>query len=233
MKDDDKLIRTVQLVILALVILSVVAMVVPRYVYAGGDCKGHSCNNDTDVTTQVSTDVSTHANTNVDASSDVHTTFSSKSRSLGLANGTGDVDMGVCYGSKGDSTPIYARQRYKILPLQCANHLDSIGLHEAAARMRCSDKDYGKLFSDRDECLALSQAMRSPSTAPVAEPSEDDDDYHQEHEEELAMLRADIEAKIQNLEAAQAAPVPAQRTIIQQQPYLSDDQKTALRELVK
>ncbi len=234
MNEGDKLIRVVQLVLFALVVLSILALVVPRYALAGGKCNGHSCN-DVNVDAELNSDVEVNSNvsvnpvTSVDAASSTAVDVTSRDRSYGLS--LGDVDINDCYRSYQVLAVWQGSQKNRWC---MADSLDAKGMHEAAAKVRCSLDGYRKLFGSHDECLALSTMPPMP-TEPVvaAEPtvSEDDDDFQREQEEELAMLRADLEAKIQNLEHAQRTSPRVERRIIEQQPYLSDEQRSALREL--
>lgn len=130
-----------------------------------------------------------------------------KNRAYALSNSLGDVDLGPCYGSTQWNTVIVGRQTNKLLPVQCAENLDAMGLHEAAARMRCSDKAYAALFVDRDECIKLSKLAEIPPGEPesVGEVTETEDDEHDIYLAFEQRLKAIEEQNRRDAAAAQAA----------------------------
>ncbi len=153
-----------------------------------------------------------------------------KNRAYMLSNSMGDVDIGACYGSKHWSTPIVGNQGYTMLLVQCAERLDAMGLHLAAALMRCADETYADLFASRTECLQLSTI---PDDVAVPEPAlgDDEDEEIEALKAELASLRAEV---AQSKEKTRKATLEARYAVQQaqerpeQQYGLSDEQVAEL-----
>jgi hypothetical protein len=150
------------------------------------------------------------------------------SKALGLSGG--DVDIAQCYRSY---SYLIIWQDTKPNPLCLAQQLMAEGNYEAAATLRCRPRTVWQAFGSRAACVeALARAPITNETPVAAESVDDDDeDYHEEQEE----LYADLLAKIENLEEEvnRPPPPPVQRTIVEQHSGLTDEQKAALREVVK
>lgn len=161
----------------------------------------------------------TTATATSDIHSDVSTAVHDSSRAVGL--GLGDVDINECYRSY---QLVVFWQGTQVNPICLADTLDQRGLYAVAAKVRCDIKAIRKHFASEAECIAANTVKVSvpePVVVPV-----DDEDYHRELEQELAMLRADFEAKVANMQRPRV-----QREVVQR--GLTDEQKTALREVVK
>ncbi len=146
------------------------------------------------------------------------------SDSIGIGFGMGDVDIAQCMYTKG--TPVYQWGKYNKWCM--ADSLDSRGLHEAAAKLRCDVKEYRKIFESADECLKLS-LMKTFHVEPMVEPAKDDDEDAHELEAVYARI-SDLEAKatqpIQIPE--QSPPQVIERTLIEQVPLFSADKRAKL-----
>lgn len=162
----------------------------------------------------------------------------SGSRSYGVGLGSIDVDIAQCLGSESTGIIVVQWQRLKENPWCMADTLDAKGLHEAAAKVRCSIKAYSGLFLDNQECMTLS--TMSPKEGHVERPtampeSTEDDDEHDREIEALYARLSDLEAEtVEAREAAErAARRPQTQRQVVQQPYLSEQQRIALKEVVK
>lgn len=128
------------------------------------------------------------------------------SRSYGVGMGSIDVDIAQCLGSESTGIIIVQWQRLKENPWCMADTLDARGLHEAAARARCSVKAYLTLFESKDECLSLSKAEPQVFHVEPPEVSKDDEDYHEEEIEGLYARLSALEAnRMAEAEKAQKA----------------------------
>lgn len=140
------------------------------------------------------------------------------SRAVGLAGG--DVDINDCYRSW--SVIVY--QGSMVNKLCLAQQLVLEGNYQAAAELRCSVKSVRRAFGGGEKCVfALSVPPPEPVTSselPLVEDHfEEEEEYHEEQQE----LYADLEAKIQNLEAERrAAARRSQQQQQQQQEYAQE-----------
>ena len=107
----------------------------------------------------------------VDASSVVSTSVSDSSRAFGL--GAGDVDIAQCYRSW--SVILYQDSKPNLLCV--ADSLDAKGLHQAAARTRCSVRAYARVFDTQDQCVLMSTVAPLVVSEPMPETVDDDDEY--------------------------------------------------------
>lgn len=181
--------------------------------------------------THVENDVSTvlTAGDNISENS----TSISGSRSYGVGLGSIDVDIAQCLGSESTGIVVIQWQRLKENPWCMADTLDAKGLHEAAAKVRCSIDFYRQIFADNQECIALSTA--STQEIHGEQSATEDDDEHDREIDALYAALTDLEEKLVNdtnaLRESHRRP-QVQRQVVQQ-PYLTDEQKRALREAVK
>lgn len=218
--------------------------------YADGDCKGHSCNGsggDINIggdTVNVGGDTITSGNVSVpvDVRGGTQSVqgdkYKSKALGLGLAiSNFGDVAISNCIVSTQSAWgPIRAKQDFKYDWMCVASWLDADGKYKEAAKLRCEKvKGLRDVFGDSCESI---WTLGTPMVVSMEEDTSDED-FEEEHREELAMLRADFEAKLQNLQEEvevakrRPSPPPAQVTRqVVQQPYLSEKQKAALKELI-
>lgn len=135
----------------------------------------------------------------------------SGSRSYGVGLGSIDVDIAQCLGSESTGIVVIQWQRLKENPWCMADTLDAKGLHEAAAKVRCSIDFYAKIFADNQECMALSRASIPVGHVEQPEAVEDNDE-HDALYARLSALEADRLADAQRAEkAAQRANAAAER----------------------
>lgn len=190
--------------------------------WAQDDCRGNrNCNQGSGgngVTNNAGGSNVLDVTTDVSVDSPVSVSNSDSSRAYGF--GLGDVDINDCYRS------------FQILMFQdsranrwcMANDLDARGLHEAAAKMRCSLNAYEDIFEDHETCVAQSTVSVPVPVVAAPHDDEDDDDVHRELYMQYEMLREQMERIEQR---------PAVRREVIKKSGLSKEQKQALREVVK
>jgi hypothetical protein len=177
-----------------------------------------------------------HGGSDVDIDTDVGVSAaggsggSVRDSSSALGLGAGDVDLAQCYRSY---NYLIVWQDSKPNPLCLAQQLMAEGNYEAAARLRCQPWSVSRAFGGKDECItALS--VPPPATPPMEAITDDHIDDEEEFHEEQQMLYADMQAKLANLEAELNKPAPViQRTVVEQQPYLSDEKRAKLQALLE
>ena len=223
-------INIVRLFFLALIMLALGHCYTAR---ASGDCKGQSCNNGGETNVEVNNNVSFRPLNSVGANNRVDNAVSNESKSLGLSHGMGDVDINQCLGSRQWSTPLYSRQKLVInWPCMAEFYLRN-GMFRQAAMALCNTE-----IRDEYESEAACEADHDFQAVAVGampdEHEDDEDEYHREMAEELAMLRADLQAKIANLEeeTKKRPRSTTERVEVQKVPFLSEKQKAALREVI-
>ena len=198
-------------------------------VYASGDCKGHSCGGETTVDTDVTVG-GTNINigdTNVPivtgANTQSNSTTIEGSRAYALSNSLGDVDIAGCLGSTQWATPLFSKQKL-VVNWPCLTEFYLRNAQFELASMAICNTEIRKEFASEQACRDA-HAFEPMLEEPVMVMEQDDDEveYLRDELEEQAMLQADLNAKIQNLERSQ-------RVVIRE-PYLSDEQKTKLREV--
>lgn len=119
------------------------------------------------------------------------------SRSYGVGLGSIDVDINQCLGSESTGILVVQWQRLKENPWCMADTLDARGLHEAAARARCSIKTYLALFQSKDECLSFSKVVIPvPSTAMEVVETEEAEEIH----EQTLMMLNELKNKVERQE---------------------------------
>ena len=130
--NEPKPISLIWLIIAALIAV----IIVFDTVYGDDDheCRGHSCNDSTDV---------------IDASSVVNNSVSDSSNGYGI--GFGDANIAECYRSY----QILIWQDSKINPLCLADSYDAKGLHDMAAIIRCDIRAIRKHFSSNVKCIEM------------------------------------------------------------------------------
>lgn len=191
-----------------------VLLLLPMIAFADPDheCQGgHNCN---DVFVDAGSSVT------VDGGN-----FSSVNHNKSYAVGMGDVDIAQCYRS----WQFLVFQDSKVNYWCMADSLDARGLHEAAARTRCSLKAYSKLFDSNEACIAASVMIPAPIEPMLEQPSEEEEFQRQWLEEQQELI-IELQTKIESLEKKperKAAP----RTIIEQQPFLTEDKRAKLEAL--
>ena len=164
-----------------------------------------------------------HNNSSGDVSVDASNIVKGDSASsLALGQSLGDVDLGRatdCVVTKQFGIIIYQRQSFGYDPYCIARDLDQQGKYEAAAKMRCTDKETAKLYGE--DCLSvMNYKPREQTTTHVEESTE----YHQDLQAQIVELQAQIEE----------APAPVQTTTSRyvQQPLLNESQRSKLQAIL-
>lgn len=133
-----------------------------------------------------------------------------------------DIGRGSCRFHEGGLTFAWTRADRFCQGLMLVN----AGLIDAGARHLCVHTVVGDNYDDVETCVDELSVTVQPEPVLVAEPADDEDEYHEEQLE----LYEDILTKVRNLEQAQqTAPPP--RTIVQQQQFIDDKKRAALEEL--
>ena len=201
-------------------------------VYASGDCKGNQpCNGDTNVNigdTRIGATTVTTGDTIVTPGDTLVTTgdtsMTSNSKALALSNSLGDVDISACLGSVQWATPLFSKQKL-VVNWPCLTEFDLRNAQFDLAAMAICNTEIRKEFASEQECRDahdFQQMLEEPVM--VMESDDDEVEYLRDVLEEQALLQADLNAKIQNLERS--------NRVVIQQPYLSDEKKQKLREIV-
>lgn len=134
------------------------------------------------------------------------------SRAYGFSHGLGDVAINQCLATQQWGSIIVSRQKV-VLNRWCASEVyDAKGLHEVAARMRCTIPEVASLFASESGCLAANMVtpppvppepppvVSVPDPMPVGEVVEEVlAVVEEQHEEQMEMV-VDMQAKISNLE---------------------------------
>jgi len=144
---------------------------------------------------------------------------------FGVAHSLGDVDINQCLASTQWGSILVSKQKLVLNKWCAAESYDAKGLHQMAAMLRCDIPEVSKHFDSNTSCRAAN-TVSEPVSVPSTDVIDDDEEYHEEQRMEQMMLYEDLQAKIRNLEKK-----PKVTKQIIQQPYLTDEQKAALREL--
>jgi hypothetical protein len=218
---------------------------------ATDDCRGNSCNGggdidiggtnvdvggtNVDVGTDVTTDV-TVGDTNVNVPITTgptnvtggDTTLNNESRALALSNSLGDVDIAGCLGSQQFNTPIFGRQNLVLNKVCMADFYLKTQKYALAAQQLCNIKEILEEFENEAECEAAHDFAPVVVEEPVIVMSESNDEEVEYLRDELQRQEAfpdELENKVQSLEQ--------QQRVVIREPYLSDEKKDKLREIVK
>lgn len=136
-----------------------------------------------------------------------------------LSVGGADMEISDCVATYSILFGIW--QDIKTNKLGCANQLQREGKYEAAAKMRCSVRGFRKPYGTREECEeAVITRVPEPD-----EPSPDQEARYQAMEKALADMQVTVAAQAELVKR----PAPRPRPV--QQPYLSEKQQAALKEL--
>ena len=174
-------------------------------------------------------DVSVPVNVNTDvAGGPVNVEHKSESLGIGLSNSLGDVDIAGCLGSTQWATPLFSKQKLTVNWPCLAEFYLRNGKPELAAMAICNT-EVVKEFETEAACEAAHDfAVLLEAPPPVAE--HDRDDELERRLEISQAYTAELESRVNDLETlAQRSPV--QKTVVQQVPVLSDEQKAKLAQL--
>lgn len=206
-----------------------------QYAFADDDCRGNSCNGggDVDVTTG---DVNVGVDTLVEGSTfnAGDTVLNSDSKSLGLANGLGDVDIADCLGSQQWNSPLFGRQKLVLNKVCMAEFYLRNGKYKLAAMQLCNVPEILSEFDTEASCESAHDF--TPPPAPPPPPAVSDEHRRQDemYAEQLAMVQmqlSEIETRVEKAERKPAPRPAAPRTIIEQTQFIDDDKRAKLRAL--
>lgn len=128
----------------------------------------------------------------------------SGSRSYGLSSALGDVDIGDCLASKQISILIIWQNQWVVEnPLCVARELDSIGAHNAAAKVRCQTVTIKAVYPIESECLVAVMARQREVIVPM--PVREDDDEDDRMEALYARIAAHEDREAKQVSAAEKA----------------------------
>ena len=162
-----------------------------------------------------------HHNADVDVSSVV----SSSDRAFGI--GGGDIDINDGYRSYSYLFGLVQETRSN--PLEVARQLMAEGNYEAAAYLRCQPWGIYRAYGGKNECIAMLSKVPAVIVVPdVVDDFDEDEDEYREMQQAYEENLAEFEGRVARLESRKQVT----RQVIQQ-PYLSDEKKAALREVVK
>jgi hypothetical protein len=184
-------------------LLTLALFLISLPLWAQDDCRGNrNCNDG--IPGNVNTDVV------IDNPVSVDSNVSHSSRAYGF--GLGDVDIAQCYRSWSALVVQFSQAN-----LWCmANDLDARGLHDAAARTRCSVKAYRKNFPSRQDCIAGSTVVGLVVLEDI-EPDRIDEDEEIHVEQMIAIDQ--LKEQVEQLQIAAQRP---RRAVVQQKPLLKE-----------
>jgi hypothetical protein len=192
--------------------LALVLLLMSAPMWASDDCKGNKPCGSTDV------DVANEIVTGDVIGGD--TSVSNSSRALALSNALGDVDIAGCLGSTQWATPLFSKQKLVVnWPCLTEFYLRN-GQYDLASMAICNT-EVRQEFATEQECRdAHDFEVMVEEAVIVMESSEEEEEFHQEQ----MMIQQEYEERIEQLERS--------KRVVVQQPYLSDEKKQKLREIV-
>ncbi len=143
------------------------------------------------------------------------------SSSWGLASSLGDVDINDCVISKQMSVlVVWSGQKYDYNMDCIADRLDRSGKYVAAATLRCTTIPglTEVPWPDGETCIdamTLNKSGQNFNVESDVKVDEDEDDYHEEHENYLAELEGRMVQRMEQVEASVQEP---RQTIVTQIP---------------
>lgn len=157
---------------------------------------------------------------------------SNSSRAYGFSHGMGDVDINDCLASKQWSTILVSNQ--SVAPnLWCmAESYDARGLYRMAAFMRCDIEIVRNHFTSDQDCWDANTITPPADPLPAAADNSADEDEERYHAEQISRYEQ-LNDELEQLRASinKPAPRPVQRTVVEQKPFLTAEQRAALEEL--
>ena len=212
-----------------LLVLIILMVFISPVVYADN---GHGHDHDSgDVTTNVDVGGNTVTVEGGDLTGGPVNVSTGGNKSLALGNVLGDVDIAGCLGSTQWSTPVYGKQKLVVNWVCVAEFYIRYQQPELAAMALCNT-DILKEFPSEEECEQAHQFLAQAVVAAVSESDDEDEEVHDALHSTNMMLQAEIE-ELRELYERRPTQAPVQRTVVEQKPLLSDDQKARLREVVK
>lgn len=212
-----KLLTWIRLFFICLLALGAILIAAPEVMAdPDDDCQGnpHHCNGgggDVNVPVDVSTNI------NGGPVSVEH-----KSKSLGLSNGMGDVDIAGCLGSTQWATPLFSKQKL-VVNWPCLAEFYLRNEQYALAAMAICNTEVVEEFDSEAACEAAHHFAPPPEPIPVASLLDEVELFHEEDIQQVQMQQQDIVARLEALEKrpkpVARAPAPA--------PAFTEEQKAA------
>ena len=215
--------------------LAFVLLLLSAPLWASGDCKGQSCNGDTinvggdtvnvggDTITNTIGDTNVPVNVTTGDMVGGDTSLSNNSKALALSNVLGDVDIAGCLGSTQWATPVFSKQKLTInWPCMATFYLNN-NMPDLAAVAICNT-EIRKEFASEDECRAAHDFEEMIEEAVIVMESSEEEDELREELQQQAMVQEQLHAKIEKLENS--------KRVVIREPYLSDEKKSKLREII-
>jgi len=155
----------------------------------------------------------------------------SGSRSYGVSQALGDVDINDCLASTQWGIPvIFAKQTVQENPWCMANSLDAMGAHEAAAKVRCTTKTIKAIYPDPVECEKAVMFHVEPPDEPKSV-DRDDENYKRLYARITGLEAERVQDKAKAEKAAKRVNAMAQ--IAQQAPDDAAMRRAKAREALK
>ena len=191
--------------------IAFVLLMLSAPLWASGDCKGNQPCNDTDVDV-----VNEIVGGDISIAGD-----KSKSLGLGFGRSSFDVDINQCMGSTSWDTIVGGKQKLVINWVCLAEFYLKTNQPELAAVAICNTEIL-KEFDSEEDCESAHDFFVEVATAlpEVEDHFEEEEEYH--HQQML--MQQEYEERIEVLEA--------RRPQVIQQPYLSEEKKDKLREII-
>jgi len=157
------------------------------------------------------------------------------SRALGMSHSLGDVDINQCIVTKQKGSFVVSWQNYDY-NLWCMGEVfDRMALHEMAAYMRCDIPPIRAHFSDDQSCwdanTVNSEVIISPELADLYNRAARFEDDEEQREQQIAELEQQVEQQQQQFEQWERRV--ANYKPPEQKPFISEEKRKALQELVK
>jgi len=157
------------------------------------------------------------------------------SRSYGVSQALGDVDINDCLASTQWGIPvIFAKQGVEENPWCMANSLDAMGAYEAAAKVRCTTETIRAIYPDPSECEKAVKFQKKPPEKPK-KVDRDDEDYERMYARITDLEAKRVQDKARAEKAARRANAEAvraeQRAVSQY--GITDEQRQELAEVFK
>ena len=144
---------------------------------------------------------------------------------FGAAHGLGDVDIEGCVVTKQWGSFIVSHQYYEYDVFCIAEVLDSQGKYDAAAALRCSDKDTAKLFGD--SCISVWTFRPAVPPHMEATPNQGDERYLAQ-QEEIEFMREEL-AAIKDAQQSQEKQQQQVQVVQQEVVHQQQQQQQQLR----
>lgn len=161
-------------------------------------------------------------------------TGGNRSFAIGIP-GLGDVDIAGCLGSEQWTLLVGGKQKLVINWVCLTEFYLRNGQPELAAQALCNT-EVVKEYATEEECEEAHGFFADVVLAMAVKDSKEEDEEEEYHEEQMQMYE-DMQAKIRNLEAELAKPKPVprpvQKTVVEQKPLLTAEQRAALLEIKK